>query len=212
MTLILASASPRRRELLGRAGLRPTCDPADVDETPLPGEAPRALAVRLAEAKARATAARWPDAWVLGADTVVTIDGASLGKPEDGAEARAMLVTLAGRTHVVVTAVCVVAPGGAVHALACETEVDVRALAARDLDGYVACGEWRGKAGGYAVQGVGAALVTAIRGSYTNVVGLPLAETLALLARAGGPAASLADGDAGEARLALPDEGTESRS
>lgn len=196
MTLILASASPRRRELLGRAGLRPTCDPADVDETPRPGEDPRALAVRLAETKARATAARWPDAWVLGADTVVMLDGQSLGKPEDGAEARAMLATLAGRTHAVVTAVCVVAPGGAAHALACLTEVDVRALTPRELDGYVASGEWRGKAGGYAVQGIGNAFVSAIRGSYSNVVGLPLAETLGLLARAGGPAADLAAGDA----------------
>ncbi|HKA89027.1 MAG TPA: Maf family protein [Haliangiales bacterium] len=194
MKLVLASASPRRRELLARAGVSFEVAPAEVDETPRPGEAPRALAARLAHAKAEA--ARRPDAFVLGADTIVVLGERVLGKPEDAAEAAAMLRELSGRTHVVLTATCLLAPAGAAIERTCATEVDVVPLGERDIAAYVASGEWRGKAGGYAAQGIASAFIGAVRGSYTNVVGLPLAEVLADLARAGAPGADLARGAA----------------
>jgi septum formation protein len=191
--LILASASPRRRELLARVGLSFEVDPADADERVLAGEAPAAYAARVARAKAALVAARRPDAAVLAADTAVVLDADVLGKAEGDDEARAMLARLAGRTHVVTTAVCLLVRG-ARRELAVDTEVEFRALTAADLDGYVRSGEWRGKAGAYAVQGIGAALVRAVRGSYTNVVGLPLVETLELLADAGVARADLGRG------------------
>jgi septum formation protein len=191
-TLILASASPRRRELLARAGVAFEAVAADVDETPRPGETPRALAARLARAKAEAV--RRPDAFVLGADTIVVLGDRILGKPEDAADAAEMLRALAGRTHAVMTSTCVLVPGGAAIERTCATEVDVLPLAERDVAAYVASGEWRGKAGGYAAQGIASAFVAAVRGSYTNVVGLPLAEVLADLRQAGAPGADLARG------------------
>jgi septum formation protein len=194
--LILASASPRRRELLARVGIDVEVVPADVDETSPPGEPAAACAVRLAGSKAHAVASRAPGRWVLAADTVVEIDGDLLAKPADPAEAAVMLRRLSGRTHRVVTGFALVGPSGAAPVLrAVTTEVDLRHIADRDVAGYVASGEWRGKAGGYAVQGIAAAFVVAIRGSITNVVGLPLAEVLVELERAGAAHPDLGRGD-----------------
>jgi len=187
---ILASASPRRLELLGRIGLEPDkVDPADIDETPLAGETARRLALRLAKAKAAVTAARHPDAFVLAADTVVALGRRLLGKPEAEADAARMLGLLSGRAHHVVTAVAVLAPGGRAGARLSETRVQIKRLTAREIAAYVASREWEGKAGGYGVQGRAGAFVTALSGSYTGVVGLPLYETRALLTGLGYPEA-----------------------
>lgn len=179
--LILASASPRRRELLERVGLRLEILPADLDESVLPGEAAGDYARRIAAAKCDAIAdgaaavRRLP---VLAADTTVVVDGAILGKPVDDADGRAMLVRLAGRRHEVVTATCI-RFGSQRVARAVTTTVAIRALQPAEIEAYVASGEGRDKAGGYAVQGIAAAFVTELRGSLTNVIGLPLAEVLA---------------------------------
>jgi septum formation protein len=194
--LILASASPRRRELLARVGIVFEVDPADTDETRAPGEPAVAYAARVAEDKARVVAARHPGAAVLAADTVVVVDGDVLGKANDEAEAHSMLSRLSARTHQVTTAVHLVAPIGGQAAFTVHTEVEFRALGTRELSGYLASGEWRGKAGAYAVQGIGAGLTRAVRGSYTNVVGLPLVEVLEALEHAGVAVADLARGSA----------------
>ena len=187
---VLASASPRRLELLARIGLAPgTVDPADIDETPLAGETARRLALRLAKAKAAATAARHPHAFVLAADTVVALGRRLLGKPEDEPDAARMLGLLSGRAHRVLTAVAVIAPGGRAGARLSETRVQIKRLTAREIAAYVASREWEGKAGGYGVQGRAGAFVTALNGSYTGVVGLPLYETRALLVGLGYPEA-----------------------
>jgi septum formation protein len=194
MTLVLASTSPRRRDLLARAGVTFEAASTEVDESPRPGEAPGALAARLARAKAEAV--RRPDAFVLGADTIVVLGTRILGKPADEAEAADMLRLLGGRTHAVMTATCLLLPrpgGGAIERV-CTTEVDMVPIDGRDVAAYVAGGEWRGKAGGYAAQGIASAFIAAVRGSYTNVVGLPLAEVIADLRAAGAPAADLARG------------------
>ncbi|MEZ4399572.1 MAG: Maf family protein [Kofleriaceae bacterium] len=189
--LILASASPRRRELLARVGVRFEVRPADIDERELPGEPPRAYVERVASAKA-ATLAH-ADAWVLAADTTVVLDHAIFGKAEDGAHAAAMLRQLRGRTHQVITAV-VLQRGGEVHRVTVSTEVELDGFDDATLADYLASGEWRGKAGAYAVQGIGAALVRGVRGSITNVVGLPLAEVVALLRATGAAPVCLAEG------------------
>jgi septum formation protein len=183
--LILASASPRRRELLERMGLALQILPADVDETPRPGERPNDYARRIAAAKCDLIADRLAGALgegaappVVGADTTVIVDDRILGKPTDEADARAMLTLLAGRRHEVTTAYKIRHGDRAVDR-AVTTLVAVRALRAAELDAYLACGEWRGKAGGYAVQGIAGAFITELRGSHTNVIGLPLAELLA---------------------------------
>jgi nucleoside triphosphate pyrophosphatase len=195
--LVLASASPRRKELLERIGVEVEVRPADVDETQHAGEPPRAYADRVARAKAAAVHAAAPAAWVLAADTIVELDGEVLGKPADAAEAGAMLRRLRGRRHRVTTAWVLAGPGGAAGAAgAAETEVVMVDAADAEVDDYVASGEWRGKAGGYAVQGVAAVLVAEVHGSITNVVGLPLAEVAAALRRAGAPAPRLAAGRA----------------
>jgi septum formation protein len=186
--LILASASPRRADLLRAIGLSFEVVPSDVDEHPRAGEEPPALAERLARTKAEVGAQLRPGRWVLGADTVVALGSRILGKPEDAADARAMLEALSGRTHRVWTAYCLVGPGAAI-ARAVVTDVQVRALSPREIDAYLACGEWRGKAGAYAIQGVFAYAIPRIEGSYTNVVGLPLAEVVEDLERAGALAA-----------------------
>lgn len=172
----LASASPRRRDLLERLGLELTVAPADVDETPRPGETPEVYVARVAADKARVARGRAPGAWIVAADTTVTVDGDILGKPEDPAEARRMLVRLAGRSHRVLTGTIVVSPDGRERTRVVETEVVFRPLGEREVERYVASGEWEGKAGGYGAQGVAAGFITEIHGSYTNVVGLPLAE------------------------------------
>ena len=175
-SLILASASPRRRHLLAALGVPFTVLPVDVDEHPHAGEAPVAFARRMADEKARA-ASRLRAGWVLGADTIVELDGTIFGKPLDGADAAVMLARLAGRTHVVRTAVALLAPSGATaDTIVVATEVSFRPLDAATIAAYVATGEPLGKAGAYAIQGDGAQLIDRVVGSYTNVIGLPLPE------------------------------------
>ena len=187
---VLASASPRRLELLRHIGLAPgKVDPADIDETPLAGETARLLAMRLARAKAAVTAARHPQTFVLAADTVVALGRRLLGKPENETDAARMLGLLSGRAHRVLTAVAVIAPGGRAGARLSETRVQIKRLNQREIAAYVASGEWEGKSGGYGVQGRAGAFVTALNGSYTGVVGLPLYETRALLVGLGYPEA-----------------------
>ncbi|HYI02445.1 Maf family protein [Hyalangium sp.] len=184
-SLVLASASPRRRDLLSQLGLRFTVAAADLDETPLAGEAADLYVLRLARAKAQAVAARFPDTWVLAADTTVALGTELLGKPGGPDEARQMLTQLSGRTHAVYTGVALA--GRAEEATVVHTRVTFRTLSAGEIDWYVSTGEPLDKAGAYAIQGKGGFLVASVEGSPTNVVGLPLGETLALLTRAGVP-------------------------
>ncbi len=182
MTLVLASASPRRLELLAQIGVRPDLiDAPAIDETPGADETFRRLALRLARAKAQTVAQRHMKAWVLGADTVVAVGRRHLPKTETESEARTCLALLSGRSHRVVTGVAVVAPDGRCASRLSETRVRVKRLSQQEIDAYVASGDWRGKAGGYAIQGLAGAMILELQGSYTGVVGLPLYETLALL-------------------------------
>jgi septum formation protein len=181
--IVLASASPRRRELLDQLGIAHEALPTNIDETPLPGEAPAQLARRLASAKAlegrRLDGGRLP---VLGADTVVTADGVLYGKPADRRDAVRMLVALGGRDHQVLTAVAVAPPGneGVTEALS-TTTVRMRAISTAEAGAYWDTGEPAGKAGAYAIQGLGAMFIEHICGSYSGVMGLPLYETAGLL-------------------------------
>ena len=180
--LVLASASPRRLDLLRQVGLEPaTIDPADIDETPHPGELPRAYAVRMARAKLAVVQQRHVGALVLAADSVVVCGRRILPKTEEQAEARDCLARLSGRRHRVLGGVAVAGPDGRVRTRLVETIVRFKRLEAAEIDAYLASGEWRGKAGGYAIQGRAAAFVAFLAGSYSNVVGLPLFETVALL-------------------------------
>ena len=180
--LVLASASPRRLDLLRQIGLEPDAvDPADTDETPRPRETPRAYAQRMALAKLACVAPRYKDATVLAADSVVAVGRRILPKAESEAEARRCLALLSGRRHRVLGGVAVAAPGGAVRARLVETVVRFKRLEPAEVEGYLQSHEWRGKAGGYAIQGRAAAFVAFVSGSYSNVVGLPLFETAALL-------------------------------
>jgi septum formation protein len=181
--LILASASPRRYQLLAQLGLEFEIQPADVDESIQPGESPAAYVERVAKLKASEVARRAPDAVALGADTVVVIGGEILGKPRTAEVATQMLTRLSGCAHLVLTGVALAGAHRASQLV--QTKVDFRALSPREINWYVRTGEPMDKAGGYAAQGVGGFLVQAVHGSYSNVVGLPLAETLALLAQAG---------------------------
>jgi septum formation protein len=186
VTLILASASPRRLDLLAQIGIRPDAvDPADIDETVRPRELPGPHALRLAREKALAVAARHPDAFVLGADTVVACGRRVLPKAEDEATARRCLELLSGRRHRVYGGVALVAPNGRLTQRLVETVVAFKRLAPEEIAAYLASGEWRGKAGGYAIQGRAARFVRWLSGSYSNVVGLPLFETAALLEGSG---------------------------
>lgn len=185
-SLILASASPRRLDLLRQVGLVPAAvDPAAIDEAPLKAELPHLYASRIAAAKAAAVAPRHPGAFVLAADTVVAVGRRILPKAETAAEARACLALLSGRRHRVLGAVALLAPDGRLRQRLVVTQVAVKRLSAAEIEAYLLGGEWQGKAGGYAIQGAAAAFIPWINGSYPNVVGLPLAETLALLAGAG---------------------------
>ena len=185
--LVLASASPRRLDLLRQVGLEPAeIDPADIDETPEPQEAPRAYALRMARAKLAAVAARHPGAVVLAADSVVVCGRRILPKAETEQEARACLKLLSGRRHRVLGGIAASGIDGAVRTRLVETVVRFKRLEAAELDDYLRCGEWRGKAGGYAIHGRAARFVAFVSGSYSNVVGLPLFETMALL-RAAAP-------------------------
>jgi septum formation protein len=182
MRLILASASPRRLDLLKQIGVVPDAVlPADVPEEPLKNETPPQLAARLALAKARAVAERNADAVVLAADTVVACGRRILPKGEDEATARRCLALLSGRRHRVLGGIAVLAPGRAPSARLITTIVTFKRLTDEEIAGYLASGEWHGKAGGYAIQGRAAAFVRALNGSYTNVVGLDLFATTALL-------------------------------
>jgi len=168
--------------LLRQIGVEPDAvDPAAVDETPTSGETPRLAAVRLARAKAEAARLRHPDAGVLAADTVVAVGRRILGKAADAAEARRFLALLSGRAHRVLTAVCLIAPDGRSAARLSESRVRFKRLTARDVDTLIESGEWADKAGAYAIQGRAGALVTALSGSYSGVVGLPLYETACVL-------------------------------
>jgi septum formation protein len=180
--LILASASPRRLDLLRQIGLNPDAiEAAELDETPLADETPRRLALRLAEAKAALVALRRPDAYVLAADTVVAVGRRVLPKATDAIEVAACLALLSGRAHKVLTGIAVAAPGGRVASRLVESRVHFKRLSRMDVEAYVASGEGEGKAGGYAIQGRAGALVITLQGSYSGVVGLPLYETANLL-------------------------------
>lgn len=188
LRLILASASPRRLALLGQIGVVPDAvRAADLDETPRKNELPREHALRLAREKAEAVAALEPGALVLGADTVVACGRRILPKAETETEARQCLALLSGRAHRVYTAVALIHPDGRRAERVSESRLVFKRLAAGEIDAYLACGEWRGKAGGYAIQGHAATFVRLLTGSHSGVVGLPLFETGALLAGAGFP-------------------------
>ena len=183
--LVLASASPRRIELLALVGITPDrIEPADIDETPLKDETPSRLAARLAVTKAEAVAARSPDAVVLAADTVVAVGRRLLEKAADEAEAVRFLKLLSGRNHRVFTGVAVAA-GGTVRRRVVDTRVSFKVLSDAEIAAYVASGEWRGKAGAYGIQGRAGAFVTRLVGSYPAVMGLPLFESVNLLNGAG---------------------------
>jgi septum formation protein len=183
--LVLASASPRRIELLALIGITPDrIDPADIDETPERDETPSRLAVRLARSKAEVVAARSPGAVVLAADTVVAVGRRLLEKPADEAEATKFLTLLSGRNHRVFTGVAV-AVGDKILSRVVDTRVSFKVLSPQEIKTYVDGGDWRGKAGGYGIQGPAGAFVTRIVGSYPAVMGLPLFETVNLLSGAG---------------------------
>ena len=194
-TLILASASPRRQELLREAGIPFEVDPAHIAEDQAPGEAPLAYALRLAEEKARAVAIRHPGCYVLGADTIVVVDGEVLGKPVDAADAARMLRQLSGRGHEVTTAVSLVSPSHATPSVSgarpkadtrsSTTKVFFREIAEEEIQKYVAGGEPMDKAGAYAIQGGAAQWADRMEGEYSNVVGLPL-QLIAEMLKAGG--------------------------
>ena len=190
MRLVLASASPRRLDLLARIGVTPDAVvPADVDEGVPDGELPRQHAIRLAREKAEAVAAKEPDAIVLAADTVVAVGRRILPKVEDEQTLRTCMRLLSGRRHRVLTGVALVMPGGGVRERLVETMIAMKRLSEDEIEHYAGHGEWRGKAGGYALQGYGEVYVRHIAGSYSNVVGLPLAETRVMLKSAGYPVA-----------------------
>ncbi|MFC7290393.1 Maf family nucleotide pyrophosphatase [Hirschia litorea] len=176
--LVLASASPRRLDLLAQIGITPDAiEPADLDETPFPRELPRPLASRLAAQKCLAVASKFPNkAYILAADTVVGVGRRILPKTETAEEARECLRLLSGRSHRVYTGISAIAPDGKQSTSTIETRVTFKRLTQLECDAYIRSGEWRGIAGGYAIQGLAGAYVTHISGSYTSIVGLPLYE------------------------------------
>ena len=184
--LVLASASPRRLDLLRQVGLMPDCiDPADIDETPRRDELPPAHAMRLAQEKAQAVIPRHPGAYILAADTVVACGRRILPKTEDEASARSCLELLSGHRHRVHGAIALIGPDGRLVMRRVESQVSFKRLSEAEIGAYLRTGEWQGKAGGYAIQGRAAALIRWVSGSYSNVVGLPLFETAQLLAGRG---------------------------
>jgi septum formation protein len=192
--LVLASGSPRRLSLINQAGVEPDAlRPADIDETPRRGELPRACATRLARSKAESALAmvradeEIKGAYILAADTVVAVGRRILPKTELLDEAAQCLRLLSGRNHRVHTGVCLVTPRETFRQRHVETRVRFKRLSDQDIEAYLASGEWRGKAGGYAAQGIGGSFLVKIVGSYSNIVGLPLYETLALLGGEGYP-------------------------
>ena len=186
--LVLASASPRRLALLEQVGIVPQAlRPTTIDETPAKAEMPRTLVNRLALAKAEAARdivreeTDLASAYILAADTVVAVGRKVLAKPETAEDAAAALYQLSARSHRVYTTICLITPDNKVRSRLVETKVKFIRLTREDINAYLATGEWRDKAGGYAIQGFAAAFITGIKGSYTNVVGLPLRETVNLL-------------------------------
>ncbi len=186
--LILASGSPRRVDLLNQAGIEPSrLMPMDIDETPKKSEHPRSLARRLSTEKAEAAFAAikgdmtWKGSYILAADTVVAVGRRILGKAEFADEASASLHLLSGRSHWVYTGVCLVTPDRKVRQKIVETKVRFKRLSGFEIENYLASGQWRGKAGAYGIQGLAGTFVQKMVGSYTNVVGLPLYETILLL-------------------------------
>ncbi len=180
MELVLASRSPRRIELLARIGLQPHVDPADIDETPLLHEDPVAYVQRLAREKASTVQQRHVTATILAADTTIDLGGQILGQPADEHEARLMLRQLSARTHRVHTGVAVSRPDG-IQSIVATSLVTFHPVTDETLEWYIGTGEWQGKAGSYAIQGLGSTLVEGFRGSLTNIIGLPLRETARLV-------------------------------
>ncbi len=192
--LVLASGSPRRLSLLNQAGIEPdSLQPAEIDEIPVKGELPRALANRLAREKAQVALAsirideELRGSYIVAADTVVAVGRRVMPKAEMLEDAAACLRLLSGRNHRVYTGICLVTPKESFRQRLVETRVRFKRLSNEDLEGYLASGEWRGKAGGYAIQGLAGTFVVKMVGSYTNVVGLPLYETMSLLSGEGYP-------------------------
>jgi septum formation protein len=185
--LILASGSPRRRELLAAAGYRFRVEPSPVDDDrdPDPGLTPTQIAESRAAAKARAVAERFPDGWVLGADTVVAFGGRLFGKPADRADAAAMITALAGREHVVITGVCLIAPGGREVVRSDESRVVIHPPTAGELRRFLDSGLWRGKAGGYGLQDPDGLAMELTAGSRSNVIGLPMELLAEMLSQVG---------------------------
>ena len=185
--LILASASPRRLDLLKQIHITPAdILPADIDETPLKGERPDALALRLATGKAQAvqqalSSTDHHGAFILAADTVVAQGQKEMGKPSDAHEARKFLKIMSGKRHVVLGGIAIIAPDGRISSKVVKTTVQFKRLTAQEIDLYIESGEWDGKAGGYAIQGLASAFVKSINGSYSNIVGLSLYETRNML-------------------------------
>jgi septum formation protein len=182
--LILASASPRRQELLRNAGIAFTVHPADIDETPQPGEPARSCAERLAREKALVVHRYHPQEFVLGADTIVVVDQMILGKPRDQNDAARILRMLSGRTHEVITGICLAAPN-ALHVSASETLVTMSAISDDEIRAYIATGEPMDKAGAYAIQGIASRWIPRIEGDYSNVVGLPISQVCVMLRESG---------------------------
>ena len=192
--LVLASGSPRRLSLLNQAGIEPdSLQPTEIDEIPVKGELPRALANRLAKTKAQAALAsvkideQLRGSYILAADTVVAVGRRIMPKADMLDEAAACLRLLSGRNHRVYTGICLVTPRETFRQRLIETRVRFKRLSTEDIEAYLASGEWRGKAGGYAIQGLAGTFVVKLVGSYTNVVGLPLYETMSLLGGEGFP-------------------------
>lgn len=184
--LILASASPRRRELLELINIKPTqVIPANIDEMPLKSETGRQLVQRLAVSKAKTIFKAHQDSYILAADTTVALGRRLLEKPRDENEARAFLEMLSGRRHQVYGGICILAPGGKQSARVCKTTVQFKQLSRKEIDWYIASGEWEGKAGGYGIQGRASAFIKSINGSYSNVVGLSLYDTVNMLSGLG---------------------------
>jgi septum formation protein len=192
--LVLASGSPRRLSLLNQAGIEPdSLQPAEIDEIPVKGELPRALANRLAREKAQVALAsvrideELRGSYIIAADTVVAVGRRVMPRADMLEDAAACLRLLSGRNHRVYTGICLVTPKESFRQRLVETRVRFKRLSNEDLEGYLASGEWRGKAGGYAIQGLAGTFVVKMVGSYTNVVGLPLYETMSLLSGEGYP-------------------------
>jgi len=183
---VLASQSPRRLELLSQIGFKPdVIAPADIDETPAMKELPRPFAIRMAKEKALKVQQSYPEAHILAGDTVVAAGRRILGKPDDARDAQQMLSLLSGRRHRVISSLALVTPTGDIRERCVVSAVKFKRLSAAEIETYLESGEWRGKAGGYAVQGLAAAFIPWMQGSYSAIVGLPLAETYTLLSAAG---------------------------